>query len=45
MLIAGYDIDVIEYVNKFLKIEFDKKDIGPIKEILGISIISNMSKK
>lgn len=38
MLVVGPSYNVIENVKHLLKIEFDMKDFGPAKKILGISI-------
>lgn len=38
MLVAGPDIDEIRNLKMQLSKEFDMKDLGPAKEILGIQI-------
>lgn len=44
MLIACSEREEIEVLKQLLNSEFDMKDLGPAKKILGMEIIRNMKK-
>lgn len=44
MLITGPNLKIIQSIKELLNSEFDKKDLGPAKKILGISILKNRKK-
>ena len=43
ILLAGPDFNEIQKVKEVLSSEFDMKDLGPAKKILGITILRNKS--
>ena len=44
MLLAGPNDRIIQVVKNLLKSEFEMKDLGPAKKILGIEIVRNRSR-